>query len=283
MILREIPKQIRQTGRHPNRLVSVSGSARVPRAVFGVAPKISLHKLHLRMNSSQFNEGSGATPEPARATRALPRNSFQPSLQFRRIPRAMENRKDGENVVLDCEIDGVFLEPAQANSLCAATHFLKKLRIGQRTLKRRFYLQFEFFTESGAFAFMPNNRLVEFKPCNRFEDDRKAHCQPNRLLRSASTCSQGIPSRGFFSNSARRQSSSEACSGVRSGSKPFPAMSSHKSCASLMRLSSGSALAAAKTSVALMAAIYSFDSSAQAGVSTGFNSAIGNRQSANFP
>jgi hypothetical protein len=60
-------------------------------------------------------------------------------------------------------------------------------------------------------------------------------------------------------------------------------MSSHKSCASLMRLSSGSALAAAKTSVALMAAIYSFDSSAQAGVSTGFNSAIGNRQSANFP
>jgi hypothetical protein len=32
-----------------------------------------------------------------------------------------------------------------------------------------------------------------------------------------------------------------------------------------MRLSSGSALAAAKTSVALMAAIYSFDSSAQAG------------------
>jgi hypothetical protein len=51
----------------------------------------------------------------------------------------------------------------------------------------------------------------------------------------------------------------------------------------LMRLSSGSALAAAKISVALMALIYSVDSFTQAGFFTGANSAIANRQSPIFP
>jgi hypothetical protein len=41
------------------------GSATVPVAVFGVAPK-TLQPTHLS------NDGSGATPEPARGTHALP-------------------------------------------------------------------------------------------------------------------------------------------------------------------------------------------------------------------
>jgi hypothetical protein len=41
------------------------GSATVPVAVFGVAPKT-------RQQTDLSNEGSGATPEPARETRALP-------------------------------------------------------------------------------------------------------------------------------------------------------------------------------------------------------------------
>jgi hypothetical protein len=41
------------------------GSATVPVAVFGVAPKT-------RQQTELSNDGSGATPEPARETRALP-------------------------------------------------------------------------------------------------------------------------------------------------------------------------------------------------------------------
>jgi hypothetical protein len=44
---------------------SEMGSATVPVAVFGVAPK-TLQPTNLS------NDGSGATPEPARETRALP-------------------------------------------------------------------------------------------------------------------------------------------------------------------------------------------------------------------
>jgi hypothetical protein len=73
MIPREILKKIRQIELRTNRIVTVLGSARVARAGFGVAPKISSYKLSPRMNpSSQSNVGSGATPEPARGTRALP-------------------------------------------------------------------------------------------------------------------------------------------------------------------------------------------------------------------
>jgi hypothetical protein len=185
-------------------------------------------------------------------TETLAGFSFQPSPQFRRIPRAMKNGKDGKDIILDGKIEGVFLEPAQTNSLGAPTHFLKKLRISQRTLKRRFHFQFEFLAKSGTLAFIPSNRLVEFKPCNRFENDRKTHFQPKRLLRSASTCAQGTPSRGFFSNSARRRSSSAACSGVKSGSNPSSMRSSLIFRASSIRSSSGRVFAALNNSVALM-------------------------------
>jgi len=178
--------------------------------------------------------------------------SFQPSPQFRRIPRAVKNRQDGENIVFNRKVDGIFIEPAQTNSLCASANPLEKFRIGQRTLKRRFYLQFEFFSKSSALAFIPSNRLVEFQTRSRFENDRKAHFQPKRWLRSASTCSQGIPSRGFFSNSARRRSSSAACSGVKSGSNPSSMRSSLIFRASSIRSSSGRVFAALNNSVALM-------------------------------
>src|SRR5256886_5018029 len=67
-------------------------------------------------------------------------------------------------------------------------------------------------------------KVNKFSASRRLENERKAHFQPKRLLKSASTCSQGIPSWGFFSKSARRRSSSAACSAVRSGSYPFSMM-----------------------------------------------------------
>jgi hypothetical protein len=78
------------------------------------------------------------------------------------------------------------------------------------------------------------------------------HFQPKRLLSSALTCSQGIPSCGLASKSARRRSSSAACSGVRSGSHPSSMMISQKSCASLILSSCGRAFAASRISVAVM-------------------------------
>ena len=78
------------------------------------------------------------------------------------------------------------------------------------------------------------------------------HFQPKRSLSSALTCSQGIPSCGLASNSARRRSSSAACSLVRSGSYPSPATISQNSCASLILSSCGRAFAASRISVAVM-------------------------------
>ncbi len=39
-------------------------------------------------------------------TETLADFSFQPSPQFRRIPRAVENRQDGENIIFDRKVDG---------------------------------------------------------------------------------------------------------------------------------------------------------------------------------
>ena len=101
------------------------------------------------------------------------------------------------------------------------------------------------------------DRFVKLHTRGGVENERKSHFQPKRLLRSASTCSQGIPARGFFSKSARRRSSSADCSGVKSGSHPLPAMSSHKPWAISIRSLSGSAFAAARISAALILQNYS--------------------------
>ena len=73
MIPREILKKIRQIEIRTNRLVTVSWSERLWRAIFGVALKTSFHKFSRPENlKCQSNELSGETPEPARGTRALP-------------------------------------------------------------------------------------------------------------------------------------------------------------------------------------------------------------------
>jgi hypothetical protein len=178
---------------------------------------------------------------------------LQPSLKFYRIARGVKNREHGKGIVFDREVNGVFLEPAQANFPGAPTNSLEKFRVGQCALERKLHFQFEFPTKSASLAFVPSNRFLKFQTRGRFEDDRKTHFHPKRLLMPASTCSQGIPSWGFFSKSARRRSSSAACSDVKSGSYPSSTMISQKSCASLILSSCGSAFAALRISLALMA------------------------------
>jgi len=188
--------------------------------------------------------------------------SGQALAQCRRISRAVENSKDGERSVFDGKIDGVFLKAAQANFLRTSTHHLKMSWVGQRTVKRTLYFQLEFFTKSGPLRFIPSHCLLKFRKCCRLENDRQAHCQPKRLLSLASTCSQGIPSRGFFSKSARRRSSSADCSGVSSSSKApnFSQTISATACCSAR----GKCSICSRISVALMALIYSVDSLVQA-------------------
>jgi hypothetical protein len=105
-------------------------------------------------------------------------------------------------------------------------------------------------------VFIPSGGLNKFDVRRRFENNRATHFQPNRSLSSALTCSQGIPSCGLASKSARRRSSSAACSGVRSGSYPSSTMISQKSCASLILSSLGRAFAASRISVALTSSFY---------------------------
>src|ERR1019366_3424763 len=188
--------------------------------------------------------------------------SRQASAQFRWIPCAVKNSQDSKRPVFDSKVDGVFLEAAQANLLCAATNSLKKFRIGQSTLERQFYLRLEFLAESGPLRFIPSHRLLKFRKCRRLENYRKTHCHPKRLLSLASTCSQGIPSWGFFSKSARRRSSSADCSGVSSSSKApnFSQTISATACCSAR----GKCSICSRISVALMALIYSDGSSVQA-------------------
>jgi len=201
-------------------------------------------------------------------TETLMSCSFQLPAKFRRIPRAMENRQNGESIIFEGKVNVVFGEPAQPNLSRPAPHLLKKFRIGLCSLQRSLHLQGKLASESGLFTFIPCNRLNQFSARCWFEKERKAHFQPKRLLRSASTCSQGIPSRGLFSKSARRRSSSADCSGVKSGSNPSSATISQKSCASLILSACGSAFAALRISLALMPIIYRIGSFTQAGFST---------------
>lgn len=203
--------------------------------------------------------------------------SFQPSAQFGGIARAVENRHDGKDVILDRKVNTVRLESFQPDFARASANLAKKFRLGLRPFNFLKDFLSKFLSQTRALIFIPNNGLEKFGFRFRLEEGIEIHHQPKRCRNSALTCSKGIPDRGFFSKSARRRSSSADCSGVKSGSYPLPVMSSHKPWAISIRSSSGSAFAAARISDALMALIYRVDPPAQAEF---FGRAIRNPQSA---
>jgi hypothetical protein len=178
--------------------------------------------------------------------------SSQPSPKLLRIPRTVKNRQDGECFVFNGEVNVVPRKPSQSNLSSLTTDLWKLFRIGLRAVQRVLDLSGKLTPQTWPLFFIPNNGLNKFETCWRFENAQPVHFQPNRLLRSALTCSQGIPACGLASKSARRRSSSAACSGVRSGSYPSSTMISQKSCASLILSSFGRAFAASRISVALM-------------------------------
>jgi len=179
-------------------------------------------------------------------------SSSHPLPEFLRITRTMKNRQDGECSVFDGEVNAVTGKPLQTNLASLLTNLWKMFRIDLRMLQRALDLQDELSPQTGALFFMPRNGLNKLGARRWFESDRTAHFHPKRLLRSALTCSQGIPSRGLVSKSAKRRSSSAACSGVRSGSYSSSVVIPKMSCASLILSSCGRAFAASRISVALM-------------------------------
>jgi len=185
-------------------------------------------------------------------TETLAGISFQPSPQFLRIPRAVKDGNHGENVVLDCEVDAVSFESFQANFARSATHFAEKLWLKLRAVHCLQNFLCKFLSQARSFIFIPNNGLKEFGLRFRLKERVELHHQPKRCRISALTCSNGMPRRGFFSNSARRRSNSAACSGVKSGSYPSSRRSSFSFCASSIRSASGRVFASLNNSAALM-------------------------------
>jgi hypothetical protein len=186
--------------------------------------------------------------------------SPQARLQFCRIARAVKNRDYRKCSV---QVDGVFLKTPQADSLGAASNFLAKSWMPECAFEGGFDFPFELFSKPGPLRFIPSDGFLEFRQGCRFESDRETHFQPKRLLRFASTCSQGMQSWGFFSKSARRRSSSADCSGVSSKSPYFSKTFSASACCS----SGDNSSICSRICAALMAAIYPAESLAQDEVS----------------
>jgi len=180
-----------------------------------------------------------------------------------RIPAGMINRDDTDFIAFNREVNPIF----ESRHSCLADNsgfFLEKFRVLFDALKQRQKFGVEFPTQSRLPFFIPFQRLKVIQVSGRFEP-HPLHFQPKRLRASSRTCSNGIPSRGFSRNSSARRSSSAFCSGVSSSlkspnSKSMVSTSSRRSASGIRRSSS-------RISVLLMAAIYSFDLSAQAGFS----------------
>ncbi len=198
-------------------------------------------------------------------TETLAGFSLQPAQEFRGVTRTMENRNDGKSTILDRKVNAVRLESFQTHALRPATNVAKHFRLHQRPFQNLNNFLGKFLSETGNLIFIPNDCLKKLGFRFRLEDKLKTHHQPKRCFISALTCSQGIPSWGFFSKSARRRSSSAICSGVKSGaiqpsSSPY---SSHTFSTNARFSSVGIGRICSIKSVALMTAIYAFDSFVQ--------------------
>jgi len=192
------------------------------------------------------------------------RTSFQTAAQLVRIPCTVKNGDNRERIVLDREVNTVSSKSLQANLACAAPHPLEDFRLRLCAIHRRKDFFRKLLCQIRRFSGIPSNSLKEFGLGFWLKKGIEIDHQPKRCLISASTCFKGIPRRGFFSNSARRRSSSAACSEVRSGSIPSSLRSSLSRRANSIRSASGRAFTALNSSIVLIAAIYSANFALQA-------------------
>lgn len=164
--------------------------------------------------------------------------SFQPAQEFIGISRAVKYGYDRKNIIFDREVNAIAFKTFEANFTRPAAHLPIATRLGSRVLDSLQNFISKLISQAWRFIFIPRDGLNELGSRLRLEKGMDTHYQPKRLRISASTCSSGIPRRGFFSNSASRRSNSAACSGVRSKSTPSLAKSSLSFCASSIRSAS---------------------------------------------
>jgi hypothetical protein len=193
-------------------------------------------------------------------------HSFQPLAEFVRIPASMKYGNHRKGIFLDGKIDAVGFEAFKTDFACVTSNPAKKFRLKVSPLQCVAYFCGKFATQAGTFIFVPGNCFGELQFGGEAENQARVHFQPKRCFSSAWTCSQGIPSWGFFSKSASRRSSSAICSGVKSGSThPSSSPNSSQTCSINARFSSdGIGRIFSMSSVALMSVIYRFGSRAQA-------------------
>src|ERR1041384_3622687 len=102
------------------------------------------------------------------------------------------------------EVDAVSTESFQANLVGTTAHFAKKFTLVTRPPQSPNHLASKVASQPGTFTLVVRDSFEEFQ--FGLGRENEAHFHPKRCFISASTCSQGIPALGFFSNSARRRS-----------------------------------------------------------------------------
>src|ERR1035437_9715062 len=191
--------------------------------------------------------------------------SFQPSPQFRRIPRTMPDGADNHfgSLAFDNEEYGIRPRVWHFGFLCQPAGKRKAFGVLTNRFEKSLQLLGESLADSRLALVIKSNRHGEFPFGLRLNDHPKTHrVARNRFSISATTSSSGRQRSGCASARSARRSSSAICSGVSSSSKS-PYFSQTFS-ATLYCSSSGNCSICSRISVALMAAIYSFQFVTQA-------------------
>jgi hypothetical protein len=155
-------------------------------------------------------------------TETLAGFSFQPSPQFRRIPRPMPNGNDFNLAVFDVnrEINRIRPRFGQLGFVRQSCRQPKPIGVARQRLEKGLKFVIKSPTHTGFLRFIPIHGLIPFPFGFGFRDDFERHfLASRRFLISAETSSIGVPRPGCLSASSARRSSSAICSGVSSSSK----------------------------------------------------------------
>ncbi len=182
--------------------------------------------------------------------------SFQPSLEFGGIARAVEHRNHTDKIRFDVEIDAVFVEdfhPCLANRLATER---KTFGAFKNPLESGVNPGLKPVSQPWLPPVIPGNRLLKFNPGLSAENylPSQAPFLFDRLLSSARTFSHVVPFSGWRRSFSARRSNSAICSGVNSSSNSSRIRWRTSHCSS-----KGNRRNCSRMSAALMSGLYLFD------------------------
>jgi hypothetical protein len=169
---------------------------------------------------------------------------LQPSPQFRRIARAVENGNDADEVNFNPKINAVFLEDFNAGLASFPADRSESFRVCKDAFNSRINFGLKSLAQTGLLRIIPNHCVFQFHPRFRVKNYLPLH--ERTLIRSfisARTVSHGMPLAGLRRSSSPRRSNSASCSGVGSSlkspnSKSISSTSSRRSVSGIWRNSS---------------------------------------------